>query len=450
MHRRAMRPRKTSAPNLAGEARTLARQIARRTLSAAEWTADCIAAIERREAAIGAWAYFDRDQALRQARAADAALRRVNKPKPLHGVPIAVKDIFDTADMPTEYGTPLHAGHRPKADAWTVAHLRALGAVILGKTVTTEFAIAAAGKTRNPHDPARTPGGSSSGSAAAVAAGMAPVALGTQTGASIIRPAAYCGVVGYKPSFGLIPRTGILPAAPSFDHAGVLARTVADAAWLAQHLLGRDAGDPAAAPPKGLRLHPLAPEPRRPRLVFLRTPLWETVEPLAAEALLRFAAQLRIEERELPALFARAAELFRAVGGPEMAQSLAADWERGAAEMSQRLCDTLEAGRKVSAMDYLEGQAAVASLRRMLADVLADVDAAITPATTGPAPLFESGTGNPVCSLIWSLTGAPSLSLPLLALDGLPLGVQVVGPHGTDRSVLRAAHWLERRCAKPV
>ena len=445
-----MRHRNGAGAPAPAEAQARARLVARGALSAEQWAAECIAAIDRRDAAIAAWSYFDREQAFRQARAADAALRRGVKPRPLHGVPVAVKDIIDTADMPTEYGTVLHAGHRPAADAWVVTRLRALGAVILGKTVTTEFAIAAAGKTRNPHDPARTPGGSSSGSAAAVAADMAPVALGTQTGASIVRPASYCGVVGYKPSFGTIPRTGILPAAPSLDQPGVLARTVADAAWLTQHLLGRDAGDPAAVPPKGLRLFPLPAERRPPRLVFLRTPLWSSVEVPAAEAMLQFAARLRIEERALPAPFERAAELFRAVSGPEMARILAADFERGEARMSQRLRETLDAGRKVSAVAYLEGKEAIASLRRMLAEALAGFDAAITPAATGPAPLFESGTGNPICSLIWSLTGAPSLSLPLLQVDGMPLGVQVVGPHGADRVVLRAAHLLERNCAKPA
>ena len=429
------------------DARALARKVARGALSAEAWTASCIAAITARDGAIQAWSHFDPDRALKQARAADAALRRGAKPRALHGVPVAVKDIFDTADMPTEFGTALHAGRRPKKDAWIVARLRALGAVILGKTVTTEFAIAAAGKTRNPIDAAHSPGGSSSGSAAAVAAGMAPVALGTQTGGSIVRPASYCGVVGYKPSFGAIPRTGILPAAPSLDHPGVLARNAGDAAWLAQHLLGRDTGDPDTVL-DALRLHPLAAPRRAQRIAFLRTPFWDRVDPEAAAALEALARRLRLAERALPPPFARTLELFKAIAGPEMARSLAADWERGAARMSPALRDTLEAGRKVAAIDYLEAKAVVTSLRRALAETLADFDAAITPAATGPAPRFDEGTGSPLCALIWSITGAPAISLPLLELRGLPLGVQVVGPHGADRAVLAAARWLERKLAR--
>jgi Asp-tRNA(Asn)/Glu-tRNA(Gln) amidotransferase A subunit family amidase len=313
--------------------------------------------------------------------------------------------------------------------------------------VTTEFAIAAAGKTRNPVDAAHTPGGSSSGSAAAVAAGMAPVALGTQTGGSIVRPASYCGVVGYKPSFGAIPRTGILPAAPSFDHPGVLARNVGDAAWLAQHLLGRDAGDPDAVLDT-LRLYPLAAPRRVPRIAFLRTPFWDRVDSDAAAALESLAKRLRLPERELPTPFARSLDLFRAIGGLEMARSLAADWERGAARMSPALRATLEAGRKVAAFDYLEAKAVVPLLRRALAETLAGFDAAITPAATGPAPRFEDGTGSPLCALIWSITGAPAVSLPLLEVRGLPLGVQVVGPYGADRAVLAAARWLEQKLAR--
>jgi Asp-tRNA(Asn)/Glu-tRNA(Gln) amidotransferase A subunit family amidase len=442
-----MRQSRGAAALPGDDARTTARKVARGAHSAEAWTASCIAAIGARDGAIQAWSHFDPEQALKQARAADAALKRGVRPRALHGVPVAVKDIFDTADMPTEFGTALHAGRRPKKDAWTVARLRALGAVILGKTVTTEFAIAAAGKTRNPVDAAHTPGGSSSGSAAAVAAGMAPVALGTQTGGSIVRPASYCGVVGYKPSFGAIPRTGILPAAPSFDHPGVLARNVGDAARLAQHQLGRDAGDPDAVLDT-LRLYPLAAPRRVPRIAFQRTPFWDRVDSDAAAALESLAKRLRLPERELPTPFARSLDLFRAIGGLEMARSLAADWERGAARMSPALRATLEAGRKVAAFDYLEAKAVVPLLRRALAETLAGFDAAITPAATGPAPRFEDGTGSPLCALIWSITGAPAVSLPLLEVRGLPLGVQVVGPYGADRAVLAAARWLEQKLAR--
>ena len=240
----------------------------------------CLARIDEVDGKIEAWAFLDREHALRQAKAADDRRKRGDPIGPLHGVPLGIKDIFDTSDYPTEFGSPLWAGRTPRRDAAAVASLRAAGAVIMGKTVTTEYAYFNPGKTRNPHDPERTPGGSSSGSAAAVAAGMVPGAIGSQTNGSVIRPAAFCGVVGFKPSHGLIPRTGALLLSRALDHVGVFARSVEDAALLAETLAGFDEEDPdtrALARPHFVSVAGSEP-PLPPRFAFARTPAWRHIE----------------------------------------------------------------------------------------------------------------------------------------------------------------------------
>ncbi|HEV8680968.1 MAG TPA: amidase, partial [Stellaceae bacterium] len=254
---------------LALSARDAAQEIAAGRLSAEALVTACLDRIAACEPVVGAWHHLDPNAALAAARRCDGSAPS----GPLHGVPIAVKDLIDTADMPTGYGSTIYEGHRPSADAACVALARAAGAIVLGKTVTTEFACFTAGKTANPHNPAHTPGGSSSGSAAAVADFMVPLAFGTQTAGSIIRPAAYCGVVGYKPSFGMIPRAGVKPLADSLDTVGTMARNVADAAFFAAILGGRPV------------LRHLAMPEAPPRFGFYRTPMWEAAEPSTAAAL---------------------------------------------------------------------------------------------------------------------------------------------------------------------
>ena len=236
--------------------------------------------IEEREPEIGAFVYIEPEQVLAQAEARDEQQRQGQPLEPLHGLPVAVKDIIDTADMPTENGTPLDAGRRPEHDATIVARLKAAGAIILGKTVTTELGAMHPRGTRNPNNLAHTPGGSSSGSAAAVAAGMAPLAIGTQTNGSVIRPASFCGIVGFKPTFGLIPRTGILPQASPLDTVGVFARSVADVALLADALAGYDESDPNSSdlPPPRLLDAALASPATAPSFAFVRTPSWDSAE----------------------------------------------------------------------------------------------------------------------------------------------------------------------------
>src|SRR5919198_138519 len=264
----------------------IARLIREGAVSAQEMMTACLDRVREVDGRIQAWAFLDPDHALAQARAADE-LRLSGQPiGPLHGVPVGIKDINDTADMPTENGSVLHAGRTPSRDAGVVASLRAAGAVIMGKTVTTEFATRAPGKTRNPHNPAHTPGGSSSGSAAAVAAGMVPLALGSQTTGSTIRPAAFCGVFGLKPTHGLIPRHGIFQLSRTLDHVGLFARTVDDLALLLEHLTGYDERDPDSRPRARVRYREVAAEepPLPPMFAFVRTALWDRVDADAKEA----------------------------------------------------------------------------------------------------------------------------------------------------------------------
>src|SRR5690606_29224 len=333
-----------------------ARQIREGRLSAVELTEACLARIEAREGEVRAWASLGPEHALRQARGADAARTRGRPLGPLHGLPVGVKDIIDTADMPTENGTVLHAGRRPRQDATLVSLLRAAGAVILGKTVTTELAVYAPNKTRNPHNLEHTPGGSSSGSAAAVADGMVPLAIGTQTNGSVIRPASYCGVYGFKPSHGLIPRTGVLLQSPPLDTVGVMAATLEDLALLAEPLMAFDARDPASRPqarPNLLEVLRQAP-PVPPRLAFVRSPVWDQAEEdvKAGFAELVEALGERVEEVPLSASFNEAIDLHQTIMEADLARSFAREYERGRDQLSARLCEMIERGQRVLAVDY--------------------------------------------------------------------------------------------------
>jgi Asp-tRNA(Asn)/Glu-tRNA(Gln) amidotransferase A subunit family amidase len=411
----------------------------------------CLEQIERHEPTVGAWTFLDPAHALQQARAADAQRARGGDLGPLHGVPVGVKDIFDTADMPTENGTVLHAGRRPAEDATAVALLRAAGAVILGKTVTTELAVFGPGKTRNPRDPRRTPGGSSSGSAAAISADMVPLAIGTQTNGSVIRPAAYCGVFGYKPSHGLISRRGVLRQCRHFDQVGVFARSVEDLALVAEPLMAFDAADPAMRPRArpGL-LAALEPPTPSPRLGFVRSPYWDRADPDARAAFesLRRALGDAAEDVELPAILAESAALHPLVLEPDLAAAYAAEYERGADLLSPVLRAMIERGQRVLATDHIRAVERLPALGRALGEVLARFDALVTPATTGEAPLGLESTGSPIFCTIWTVCGVPAVTVPLLqGASGMPLGVQVVGAMLQDARTLRAAQWLATRGA---
>lgn len=422
-------------------------RIARGAVRAEELTAACLQRIGQRDGDIQAWAYLDPEFALAQAQLADKRRQSGRPLGPLHGVPVGVKDIIDTADLPTANGTIIDAGRQPDSDATVVARLRAAGAVILGKTVTTECAYLAPSKTRNPHDLNRTPGGSSSGSAAAVASGMVPFAIGTQTGGSISRPAAYCGLFGFKPSFGLIPRNGILRHSPWLDTVGTLTRTIEDAALLADAMAGHDPVDPGTfvqAAPELLKTA-LTEPPVTPILGFVKTPAWAEIESDCAQGFAELLAVLgaRCEEIELSPVFAEAAGAQRRLALAGMAQHLRHYTERGRDQLASETYAAIEEGLAISAWDYLRALDWRTVLLAELNQLFYRYDALITPATAGEAPPGLDSTGSPAFCVTWTLTGVPTLTLPLLeGANGLPIGVQMVGRRGYDGRLLRTARWL--------
>jgi Asp-tRNA(Asn)/Glu-tRNA(Gln) amidotransferase A subunit family amidase len=419
-------------------------------LTSLELVESCLARIDEREDSVQAWQHLDRDFALDQARRADAVRQAAQPLGPLHGVPVGVKDIFDTRDLPTENGSPLHAGRQPTQDASVVSQLREAGAVILGKTVTTEFAVYSPGKTRNPHNPEHTPGGSSSGSAAAVACGMVPLALGSQTNGSVIRPASYCGVVGYKPTHGLISRRGVLALSRPLDTIGVFARDLPDAALMAQSIMAFDPGDPdmsARARPRLAELVAQEP-PLPPQFVFVRSPVWDEATPDCREAFAELAEFLGedIDEFELPDTFAKAYDWHRAIMHADLAKSLAPEYQRGEGKMSQKLRGMIADGQKVAAVDYNRSVDWIEVLNQGLAELFERYDAILTPAAGGEAPQGLESTGSPAFCTLWTYLGLPAVSLPLLEGEGgLPIGVQLVGARGDDARLLRSARALMDR-----
>jgi Asp-tRNA(Asn)/Glu-tRNA(Gln) amidotransferase A subunit family amidase len=424
-----------------------ARLIREGAISSVQYVEACLARVREIDPQVEAWAFLDPDHALAQARAADEHRLSGAPVGPLHGVPVGIKDIIDTGDMPTENGSPLHAGRTPSRDASVVALLRAAGAVIMGKTVTTEFACGAAGKTRNPHDPAHTPGGSSSGSAAGVAAGMVPLALGSQTGGSVIRPAAYCGVYGLKPTFGLIPRHGMSRVARSLDHVGLFARSVDDLALGLEQVAGHDERDPDSRPRARQPYLAASREepPLPPVFAFVKTPRWAEVDADAREAFAELTGHLgaQAEEVELPTL-GEAWDWHRTIMEVEMADSLRREWDKGRARLSARIRGRIERGLATPGPAYLAAVAQGAALAAGLTELFEQrYDAILTPAATGTAPRGLESTGDPMFCAIWTMCGMPAVTLPLMrGANGLPLGVQLVGPRHGDARLLRTARWL--------
>ncbi|HMO73241.1 MAG TPA: amidase [Paracoccaceae bacterium] len=425
-------------------------RLARGALSAVALVEACLARIAATEPEVQAWAWLDGDHAVAQARTLDARRQSGAAIGPLHGLPVGLKDIIDTRGIPTANGTPIDAGRVPADDAWIVARLRAAGAVILGKTVTTECAFLHPGKTRNPWNTGHTPGGSSQGSAAAVAAGMVPLAVGTQTGGSVIRPAAFCGVVGFKPSFGLIPRSGILTQSPFLDTVGVFARDVAGAALLAEVLAGQDAGDEATQPlpmPRMLEAAQARP-PVTPHLIRVRLPAESEAHPEMTGAMDELTAALGegCGDLSLPATFAEAEGERRRINLAEMARHYADHERRGRAQMSPVLSAAIDEGKAVTARDYLWARDWRGIVNAGLQQVLSRCDALICPAAPGPAPEGLGSTGNAVFNGVWTLAGVPAVTLPVFTSEGgLPMGLQLIGRRGDDARLLRTAAWLSAR-----
>ena len=407
--------------------------IASGRLTAVQLAEDCLARVEQREQDVQAWAYIDPSEVLAQARARDAEEPR----GPLHGIPVAIKDIIDTADMPTEYGSPIYAGHRPRADAACVALLKNAGAVIMGKTVTAEFAARAPGKTRNPLDTAHTPGGSSSGSAAAVADFMVPLALGTQTAGSVLRPAAFCGIVGFKPTFNIINIVGVKPNAQTFDTVGLMARSVADVARGLAAMTEQQAGF-------------ALPAVEKPRIAFCRTPQWPHAEPATMAALEGAASRLAkagasVREVALPAAFDALYDAKTRIGDYESSRGLA--WERThfPEKISAVLREKLAAADACTLEQYIAAQKLLVECRALLAETFGDFDVLLVPSARGEAPKGLTSTGDAVFNQIWTALHTPAVTVPVFTgPGGLPMGAQFVGAYGADKKTLACAEWAYR------
>ncbi len=424
-----------------------ARQLAAGDITAQEMVQACLARIREREPQVEAWAYLDEEYALGQARRLDEWRAAGHAVGPLHGVPVALKDIIDTRDMPTCNGTPLHEARRPRSDAAVTAQLRQAGAVILGKAVTAELAVYAPGKTRNPHDPERTPGGSSSGSAAAVAAGMVPLAVGTQTAGSIIRPASFCGVHGFKPTHGTVSRTGVLTQSPPLDTIGTFARSVEDLALLSDAMSAHDDSDPDMRPRSRGALRPTATSApaATPVLAFIRTPVWdEHAEPETKEAFAELTEVLgeQCDTVDLPDVFQKAWGWQRMLQVADIAKNYGPLVARAPEQASDIMREMIAEGRAVSAVDYNTAVEMRQVLTAGLDEIFERYDAILTPSSTGAAPRGLESTGSPVFNALWTYCGVPCVSLPLLDVEGLPLGVQLVGPRNDDARLLRTANWL--------
>ena len=356
---------------------------------------------------------------------------------PLAGIALGVKDIFDTADLPTEYGSPIYAGWQPRSDAAIVAMARKAGASVIGKTVTTEFAFFRPGPTVNPHNPGHTPGGSSSGSAAAVAAGMIPAALGTQTGGSVIRPAAFCGVAGFKPGFRLAPATGMKTFSWTLDTAGFFAASVDDVALLAARILDRD-------------LEPASVDPAQIRIGLYRTAIWDEADELMREAVEDAAARFdhagaTVVEIVEPAILTDARNCHAVIQDYEAAQALCHEHLNDRAQLSQKLLECLDRGAAIPAPEYDKARSVARRARKAATALFEHVDVLLTPSAPGAAPKGLETTGDPKFNKLWTLTGNPCINLPGLKTEsGLPLGVQMVGRFGRDKLLLSVANWAGR------
>ncbi|HXG50224.1 MAG TPA: amidase family protein [candidate division Zixibacteria bacterium] len=409
------------------------------TLTSEALVRSCLERIDARESQVRAWAHLDRDFALAQARECDRSASR----GPIHGIPFAAKDIMDTADLPTEYGSPIYEGHRPAADAACVALSRAAGGVLLGKTVTTEFASRFPwGKTTNPHDPGHTPGGSSSGSAAAVADCMVPLAFGTQTVGSVIRPAAFCGCIGYKPSYGEISTQGVKQNTASFDTVGLFARAVEDIALFRAAVTG--------FAPKPLA----APAVSELKIGFCRTMFWDRAEAYTKTLLEEAASTLakagaKVSDFELGEPFERFEIMGRRINDYEFSRALAWERNRHWNLLSELQRNKLSAWLDISYEQYREAEAVLARCRARLADAMKDVDLLLTPSALGEAPAGLTSTGDTSFNILATWTYTPCVTLPVFTgPSGLPVGIQLIGHRNQDHRLLEGALAVYRVVSK--
>jgi len=409
-------------------ARDVVRGIGEGAFTAEAVTHACLDRIAAREPDVRAWAFLDTELALRQARERDRAKLK----GPLHGVPVGVKDIFDTHDMPTDMGSPIYRNNRTSTDASCVAQVRAAGAVILGKTVTCEFAGLTPNVTRNPHDPARTPGGSSSGSAAAVADRMVHVAFGTQTGGSVLRPASFCGIVGYKPTYNIISRGGMKFAAESRDTIGLFARTVEDIDLVASVLTGRE---------------PTKFHNTLPKIALCRTHLWDRAAPESKHAIEDAARRLNVAgEATLPAEFDALAEARTVINPFERARALAHEWRTNAHLISPGLTVQIEKGLAIPHARYVASLKKMKECRDLIPALFGDADILLAPCVTGEAPKGLETTGEPMFQEFWTALHVPTITIPThRGPNGLPVGIQLVARHYEDESLLDFARVVFER-----
>jgi len=400
---------------------------------------DCVARIAARDAVVKAFVNFNADLALAQARAIDRGPRR----GPLHGIPIGLKDTIDTFDMPTEMGSPIYRGNRPRADAACVALLRRAGAVILGKTATCEFAGSAPPETTSPHNPAHTPGGSSSGSAAAVADYMVPAALGTQTGGSVLRPSSFCGIFGYKPTYNTFNKAGVWPAADSIDTIGWLARSIDDIELLTSVLRMQ-----VPQPPRKLN--------SAPRIGVWRTDLWDTAQDETKAAIAEAAAKLgkagaMVRDVDMPAAFTGLHVIARStIGFYERAACMAFTWDHERERLSPQMRRYIENGHEISRDEYVAGMRRLDECRALLPAELANFDVLLVPCVLGEAPKGLGATGDPSMQAIWTALHTPSMTLPThRGPNDLPVGIQLVAQRYDDDRLFACARWIWEKIGAP-
>ena len=409
--------------------------------------------IEKFEKDVQAWAFLDKKILLEKAEEADE-YRKSGKPLgSLHGLPIAIKDIIGTYDMPTECGTVFRKGMSASQDAEIVDLLKTEGAIIMGKTATSELAYYSPSKTKNPHDYSRTPGGSSSGSAAVVASHMAPLSIGSQTGGSVIRPASYCGVVGYKPSFGLISRNGVLKTSENLDHVGVFGKSVEDVALLAKVLIKKDSYDKATIHySTDTMLEECKKTPLyEPKFIFYKTESWKKIDKKSREAFEYFIKSFKknIEVFDTPSYFKEIKKFHQIIHETDMANNFYNYFKRNKKKLSKEMQTAISRGIKYSAKDYAEARDFMSRSYESYKEVFEDYHGVISPSSTGVADKGLSSTGSPDFCTVWSFMGTPSISLPLLeGENNLPLGVQLIGNKYDDLKFIGIANWLEKESKK--
>ena len=439
-------------PSIKTSAVEMVKAIKKGEISSEELVKIYIKQIKKKEKDVQAFQFFDEELVIAQAKKLDT-LHQANQHGDLHGIPVGVKDIFDTVDMPTEDGTDIHKNNPSLNDCTVVSKLKQAGAIIMGKTVTTELAYYSPGKTKNPYDLSRTPGGSSSGSAAAVASHMVPLAVGSQTNGSVIRPASYCGVVGYKPTKGLISRHLVMQVSRTLDQVGIFANSIEDVALISEQLIGYDKQDPDTSlnpKPKLLSASREKP-PMEPLFAYIKLPFMDKLDEDAVEGFKEVKEELKgkVDEIELPKGFAKIPEWQQVIMESDMASSFSEEYKNSKNKLSDKIIEAIERGMKYTSIEYNNALSQIDVANTYFKQFFHDYDAIITPSSTGEAPKNLKSTGDPIFCTLWTYCGMPSISLPLLqGKNGLPIGVQLVSSLFDDERLFRNANWLANKIKK--